>query len=72
MMRGRRGVRGREVPIESTTMTLLLIMLAAIVAGALLWKFLLLTLDAEDRGRTDIVSGSDTRDRDARRVLSHH
>ena len=51
-------------------MTLLLIMLAAIVAGALLWKFLLLTLDAEDRGRTDIASGSEARDRDAKRVLT--
>lgn len=37
-------------------MTLLFIMLAAFAAGALLWKFLLLTLDAEDRGRTDLVA----------------
>lgn len=52
-------------------MTLLLIMLAAFVAGALLWKFLLITLDAEDRGRTDVIAAPE-RPRDTQRTLVIH
>lgn len=53
-------------------MTILFIMLAAFVAGALLWKFLLVTLDAEDRGRTDLVAEFEARERQARRTLVGH
>ena len=50
-------------------MTLLFIMLTAFVAGALLWKIVLMTLDAEDRGRTDLIAAPE-RSREPERTLT--